>query len=77
LLIKLGDMLTYVITLTLVSTETFVVITLIVLSTDLENVEFPYIDIRINIITESVELYHCKSTTAGSCVCTQSHAVMS
>jgi len=77
LLIKLGDLLRYVITIPLVSREKFEVITFIALTIYLEHEEFLYIDTRINIILDNAELCHCKSTRAGSCVCTHIHAVMS
>jgi len=64
------------------------VIKLIFVSIALENKEFMYIDTEESIlyldkyrqhylVIEEAELCHCKTTTTGSYVCTQSHAVMS
>ena len=60
---------------------------MIVISIALENKEFLYIDTEESILCldqprqyylliDEAELYHCKTKTTGSYVCTQSHAVM-
>jgi len=64
-----------------------VVFTLIAISTSLENNEFLYIDREESILcldqtrqyylmVDEAEFCHCKTTTTGSHICTQSHAAM-
>ena len=81
------EVLPYVITLPVVSRETFGVFKLIAISIPLGKKEFLYIDREESILCldqnrlyylmiVEAELCHCKTTTTGSCVRTQSHAVM-
>ena len=68
------DVLTYVITLPVVSGKTFGVIKLIAISIALENMEFLYIEREESILCldqnrlyylmiDEAEMYHCKTTT--------------
>ena len=84
LLIKLCDLntyindevLTYVITLPVVSRGTFEMFKLIAKTTPLESEAFLCIDTRNNNIIDKAEMCHCKTTTTESYVCTQSYVVM-
>ena len=81
------EMLTCVINLYYVSTETSWVFKTIAITIALENKKFLYIDGEESILCldqvrqyycmiEEAELYHCKTTMTQSYVCTQYHAVM-